>query len=136
MKATPGSRISSLAQYSCIKSSHCDQSLPLINHLEFHLDVDAETDYENWETDSDGEVLPLEPKQSFNFINLGYQRASEVFLDNDLLAPLQNLSNDKSCAFTFSENLDHGDSPYQPLPKHVRMIRQLKQTIERNSSAY
>ena len=54
------------------------------------------------------------------------RRAWELFLDNDMLAPLETLFNVRH--FELRPMLSHA----QPQPRHVKMIQDLKEKIERN----
>lgn len=60
------------------------------------------------------------------------ERAIEMFLDSGILDPLRKISNVE----TFSLNFDHmftvSLDNYKPLARHVKMIRDLKSTIEGN----
>lgn len=58
------------------------------------------------------------------------ERAKELLLDSDLLAPLEKLSNLRSFPFKF-ETLDRNGRLYKPIAKLRELLVALKQKTER-----
>ena len=59
------------------------------------------------------------------------ERATELILDSGILAPLEKLSIVQSFQFKF-ETKDRNGELYKPTAKHLEMLMDLKQKVERN----
>lgn len=96
---------------------------PFINHLYMMVAIPVIPEYTRsltWEEDS------LLKKQNLERKYAADSRAWELFLDNNMLAPLETLSNVRR--FELHPILPH----HQPQQHYVKMIQDLKERIERN----
>ncbi|KAK4691626.1 hypothetical protein P7C71_g5410, partial [Lecanoromycetidae sp. Uapishka_2] len=107
---------------------------PTVNLLEvdirFHIRRDwyegmDETSGEDSEEESDEEKL-RELK-----IGVGNERATELFLENDMLAPLRSLTNVKTLDVQIV-TMGRDDDFFELQPKHAEMVQKIKQTVEGN----
>lgn len=68
-------------------------------------------------------------------LRAGHRRAIELFIENGMLDPLQQISNVQRFAFKKKPFLDDDNGPYELPPKHAAIVRKVKETIEANSLA-
>ncbi|KAH7403906.1 hypothetical protein BKA64DRAFT_670221 [Cadophora sp. MPI-SDFR-AT-0126] len=81
--------------------------------------------------ESDDEADEVEEKID-KLMEVANERATELFLDSGVCDPLATITNAQSFDFTFGfEHREEGHK-YKPLPRHVRMIEQMKKVIEGN----
>jgi hypothetical protein len=65
-------------------------------------------------------------------MDIANEKATEIFLDSGIMDPLKTLSNVSSCDFKFGfQHRDEGNE-YKPPAKYVNLLRDMKETIERN----
>lgn len=106
---------------------------PLIRHLEFVLDIEARyndsLDDLSWdsdnETDSERDATDDEKAAVAN------ERATELFLESSVLDSLRTLSNVK-CFSLVINTYGRGGEVMKPQQKHLKIIRDLKEAIEKN----
>lgn len=106
---------------------------PLIRHLEFVLDIEARyndsLDDLSWdsdnETDSERDATDDEKAAVAN------ERATELFLESSVLDSLRTLSNVK-CFSLVINTYGRGGEVMKPQQKHLKIIRDLKEVIEKN----
>lgn len=110
---------------------------PKIVSLEMDLFMSIHTDYD-MDSDSDMSTdmssdLEDEPSETAKKFYSAGVRAVDLFVDSGLLAPLEKLSNVQSFKFDITpQDIDRNGYQYTSSPKQAKMLRALKQTIERN----
>ena len=100
---------------------------PVIRHLEFSLNVvvKCSSSSESMSTDSDQDA------ECFDKEIVADERATELFLEAGILDPLRNLSNVMDFSLTI-ETDGRASEFMEPKEKHLKMIQDLKNVIERN----
>ena len=98
---------------------------PVINHLDVHLWFEMAAGYESGPEPLTEEAEALQDEEDFRLIDATDDRAAEIFLDNNMLAPLEALSNVK----TFELRVVKTSNPQS---HHIKMVQNLKENIERN----
>lgn len=105
---------------------------PLIRHLEFILSVEVSCknsiDYSSW--DSDEESESEQDAKDTEKMEVADERATELFLESDVLDSLRQLSNVK--CFSLEIETMRGYRFMEPKQKYVNMIADLKEAIENN----
>ena len=103
---------------------------PVIRHLEFILDVEVECSNDSKSIDYD--YLDSEHKAKLDEkCCVADERATELVLEAGILDPLRNLSNVMNFSLVI-ETLGRGNDFMKPSKKHLKIIQDLKNTIERN----
>lgn len=98
---------------------------PFLNYLDVVLDIDLPLGFEaEPEPPSEAEKA-LQEEEDDRLQQATEHRAVEIFLDNNMLAPLGTLFNVKS----FNSRLA---GPCKLQSRHVKMVQDLKEKIERN----
>ena len=98
---------------------------PVINHLNVELYFDMAAGYESGSEPLTEEAEALQEEEDYRLMDATEDRAAGVFLDNNMLAPLEILSNVK----TFELRVDKTCNPQS---HHIKMAQDLKEKIERN----
>lgn len=108
---------------------------PRITSLEVSLEVEVMANSNlimadlMYETDDEDDEVGGKTEKIMDIAN---EKATELFLDSGIMDPLKTLSNVSSCNFKFGfEHRDEGDE-YKPPGKYVKLLRDLKDTIESN----
>ncbi|KAH7336718.1 hypothetical protein BKA65DRAFT_507000 [Rhexocercosporidium sp. MPI-PUGE-AT-0058] len=84
--------------------------------------------------ESDDEADEVEEKID-KLMEVANERATEMFLDSGVCNSLSTLTTVQSFDFTFGFEHREEDDKYKPLPRHVKMIAQMKKVIESNWKA-
>jgi hypothetical protein len=108
---------------------------PIITSLEISLEVEVMVNSnlmnEEMLDDMDSEAEETEFKID-KLMEMGDERAVEIFLDSGICDPLKELSNVKNFNFGFAFDHREEKDPYEPLPKHVALIEEMKAAVEKN----
>jgi hypothetical protein len=106
---------------------------PLITTLEISLEVEVmvSSNLMNEEMDDSDDENETEVKID-KLMEVGDEKATEIFLDSGICESLKELSNVKNFYFTFGFDHREEDDPYVPLPRHVALIKEMKETVEGN----
>ena len=105
---------------------------PRITYLEFTLEVDVTADSKLVLEDLMAENGSEDEDQEDSIENIANEKATELFLDSGIMEPLKTLQNVSSCEFKFGFNYRNTEDEYKPPAKHVRMLKEFKDTIEAN----
>lgn len=105
-------------------------SSPLIRHLEFVLNVEARHEVlaDDLSLDSDDET---DSERAVEKAGVANEKATELFLESSVLDSLRALSNVK-CFSLVIDTFGRRARAMKPQQKHVEIIRNLKEAIERN----
>ncbi len=98
---------------------------PVINHLQLELWFDMAAGYESGPKPSTEEAEALQEEEDDRLMDATDDRAAEIFLDNNMLAPLETLSNVKTFELRVDKTSNHQSH-------HIKMVQDLKEHIERN----
>ncbi|KAL2059718.1 hypothetical protein VTL71DRAFT_10210 [Oculimacula yallundae] len=79
--------------------------------------------------DSDDEAEEVEDKID-KLMEVANERCTEMFLDSGVCDPLASLTSVQAFDLTFGFEHREEDDKYKPLPRHVKMIAQMKKHIE------
>jgi len=106
---------------------------PKINSLKICLEVElmVSSSLMMEEVPSDDEEADDAEERVDKLMDIGNERATEIFMDSNICEPLLKLTNVRNFEFNFFEDRED-DERYTPLEKHVELIREMKETIEAN----
>ncbi len=108
-------------------------SSPLIRHLEFVLDLEVNRvePFKDPGLDSDDETDSGQEAYYDERKAVGNERATELLLESGVLGSLRKLSNVKCFSLKIAPD-GCGDKILKPQQKHLHIIRDLKDVIEKN----
>ena len=105
---------------------------PLIRHLEVILNVQVgHKDLEDLGWQSDYDLDSEEEAMDIEKAKVADKRATELFLECSVLDSLRKLSNVKAFSLKIATE-GRGDKVMEPRQKHLKIIRDLKEVIEKN----
>lgn len=106
---------------------------PLITSLEMSLEVEIMANSALMMQEMGSEDEDEETEQKLDaLMEIADERATELFLDSGVCEYLKGLSNVKKFNFSFGFHHRKGEDRYEPLPRHVTLIKELKGAIEGN----
>jgi len=106
---------------------------PKINSLKIFLEVElmVSSSLMMEEVPSDDEEADDAEERVDKLMDIGNERATEIFMDSNICEPLLKLTNVRNFEFRFFEDRED-DERYTPLEKHMELIHEMKETIEAN----
>ena len=107
---------------------------PFIHHLEFVIDIkvtcEADTSSDS-SSDSDDETDSEKDEKDVRKWRVAYEKGTELFLESGVLNSLEDLTN-VMCFSPKVATLGRGETPMKLQQKHVKILRDLKEVIEKN----
>ena len=107
---------------------------PFIHHLEFVIDIkvtcEADTSSDS-SSDSDDETDSEKDEKDALKWRVAYEKGTEVFLESGVLNSLKDLTN-VMCFSHKVATIGRGETPMKLQQKHVKILRDLKEVIEKN----
>ncbi|KAM0796916.1 hypothetical protein BDR22DRAFT_500374 [Usnea florida] len=107
---------------------------PFIHYLEFVIDIkvtcEADTSSDS-SSDSDDETDSEKDEKDVLKWRVAYEKGTELFLESGVLNSLKGLTN-VMCFSPKVATLGRGETPMKLQQKHVKILRDLKEVIEKN----
>jgi hypothetical protein len=107
-------------------------SLEISLELEIMANSNLRMQDEDEDEDEDDENQEATELKIDRLMAVANERATEIFLDSGICDPLWTLKNVKnfSLNFGFIRDEEAGEEEYKPLPRHVKLIKEMKEKIE------
>lgn len=109
--------------------SHLDVSLGVEINAEFA--IDSGDDFDAEEEEENPERAKLIDEDEERKLNMANKRVIELVLEAGVLNPLKQLENVKCLSLSF-DVLPCNDVEFEPRPRHLKIIKDLKETVEDN----
>jgi len=108
---------------------------PLISKLTIRLDVEVLASSNLLEQisneDEDSNDEDYTERSKFDKVTeKANERATELFLESNIFEPLLQLENVRTFDLEFEFLYREPDNPYKPLPRHVKLVKEMKEIIE------
>jgi hypothetical protein len=109
-------------------------SLEIALEIEIMANSNLRMEDEDEDDDEDDERQKATELKIDRLMAVANERATEIFLDSGICDPLWTLRNVKnfSLNFGFIRDEEAGEEEYKPLPRHVKLIKKMKEKIETN----
>ena len=107
---------------------------PFVHHLEFAIDIkvtcEADTDSDS-SSDSNDETDSEKDEEDVLKWRVAYEKGTELFLESGVLNSLKDLTN-VMCFSPKITTIGRGETPMKLQQKYVKILRDLKDVIEKN----